>query len=176
MSHEPVPDDNNTMTMPKNLYQLGHQTSHSNYILYTQWGTHGVLVHAIKTLVTLGRRDTRLCLVHRYILSYTKQRRRLRSGISTIKYHTWPRTPYGKVTKHNKSSRAKGSALLKQVTTSPARNRQDIVTDIYETKILKRIYHPGTVSKKFTLNVKCFYSWLIWRFVNYSKNKCFFFF
>ena len=22
----------------------------------------------------------------------------------TIKYHTWPRTPYGKVTKHNKTS------------------------------------------------------------------------
>ena len=36
-------------------------------------------------------------------LCKAKLRGRERSGIDTIKYHTWHRTPYGKVTKHKKT-------------------------------------------------------------------------
>ena len=53
----------------------------------------------------------------RAILS--KEVRVQRSGIDTIKYHTWPRIPMGKWQTHSKTpqTRAKRSALSQQVTT-----------------------------------------------------------
>ena len=49
---------------------------------------------------------------------HPKLERWLRSGIDTIKYHTWPRIPQGKVTKTQTSqTRANRSALSQQVTT-----------------------------------------------------------
>ena len=41
--------------------------------------------------------------------------RRQRPGIDTIKYHTWPRTPHGKVTKRKKTSHTREPSW--QVTT-----------------------------------------------------------
>ena len=75
-----------------------------------------------------------------------------RSGIDTIKHHTWPRIPMGKWQRHNKTSqtRAKRSALSQQLTTMHQQ------TDVHES-ITKQdrnnINNPhkkhrlGTVSK-----------------------------
>ena len=52
-------------------------------------------------------------------LNFSKLGRMQRSGIDSVKYHTWPSTPYGKVTKTQQNAtyrRAKKTALSQQVT------------------------------------------------------------
>ena len=76
------------------------------------------------------------------------------SGIDTIKYHTWPRTPHGEVTKTQTSQmRAKRSALSEQVTT----RQQWTDAEAWQTQYInntndpQKKYRLGTVSKNILL-------------------------
>ena len=58
-----------------------------------------------------------------------KLRSRQRSGIDTIKYHTLPETPYGKVTKTQETSHAREPRVqpFPAGVHKAARNRQDSI-------------------------------------------------
>ena len=76
-----------------------------------------------------------------------------RSGIDTIKYHTWSRIPMGKWQTHSQTpqTRAKRSALSQQVTTK--HTQTDVHKDTANTRQNKNIkdpqkkHRPGTASK-----------------------------
>ena len=77
--------------------------------------------------------------------------RRQRAGTDPTKYHTWPKTPHGKVTKHKKNTTCKSARRLAlfQVTTrlqwtdNKAWHTRNMNNKIYPQKK----HYLGTVSK-----------------------------
>ena len=61
-----------------------------------------LMVDPVKQNSDLSCRN--LVIPQLFVAWYLKKGRKQRWGIDTIKYHTWPRAPYGKVTKHKKTS------------------------------------------------------------------------
>ena len=70
--------------------------------------------------------------------------------IDTIKNHTWPRTPQGKVTKHNKhnTQESQEASPFPAGDHKAAMNRQESMTNINDTQKKHRL---GTLSKTILL-------------------------
>ena len=73
-----------------------------------------------------------------------KSRGRQRSGIDTIKYHTWPRTPYGKMTKTQENNMKESQEV------SPF--SQQVITRLQGTDCLTKInmkheYQRGSIKE-----------------------------
>ena len=89
-----------------------------------------------------------------WFYSFFKYERRQRSGIDTIKYHTWPRIPHGKVAKTQLNiTNSQESSLSQQVTKrqkwTDAKAWQ--TQDINSTNDPQKKYRFGTDSKNILL-------------------------
>ena len=112
--------------------------------------------------------------------SKTKFERRQWSGINTIKYDTWPGTPYGKVTTHKKTLHTCPAGDHKlQGTDKTALQRQIRNTNNWKDPLKK--HRLGTVSQKISLTWWSFQTFVwntfqslaqlsLWAEVNYNYD------
>ena len=80
--------------------------------------------------------DLRLSILTTDIVVESKSKeRRQRSGIDTIKYHTRPRIPHGKVTKHNKTPHTR-----EPICKSPSCHQAGFISSSADCGVSKREY------------------------------------
>ena len=104
----------------KNILNCASHISSKDWYLTLAFSGH---IH----LVCIG-----IIYIRKMVKELIKKESGQRSGIDTIKHHTWPKIPMGKWQLHNKTSqtRAKRSALSQQVNPRYQRHIKMCITDI----------------------------------------------
>ena len=82
-----------------------------------------------------------------------------RSGIDKIRYQTWPRIPYGKVTKHNFTSQTRDKRSALSSRWPQGSNEQTQKHDKHKTWIAQIIHKRSTILE---LSYKYFTGWPNW--------------
>ena len=127
------------------------QTSTKQWISCLAQEQNKVNAHSCKFLYVLNMQinlvilcktaHTNVAFTYDKILPVLSQKHK--SGIDTIKFHTWPSTPYGKMTKTQENStykRAKRSNLSQQVPT----RLQETDKTLWQRQITKKVYKRST--------------------------------